>query len=98
MNISKTFRPYLNLRLLVFLGNNNLHIYGVREVAGFDRPPLTGPRLMLVHDRPLVHLNDGFGGRRAIAQSTVRSLRVVVFPPLFDDNLSLLQRVEDFTV
>jgi hypothetical protein len=21
-----------------------------------DRPPLTGPRLMLVHDRPLVHL------------------------------------------
>ena len=33
MNIIKTFRPYLNLRLLVFLGNNNLHIYGVREVS-----------------------------------------------------------------
>jgi hypothetical protein len=53
---------------------------------------------MLVHDRPLAHLDDRFGSRRAIAQSTVRSLRVVVPPPLFDDDLGLLQRVEDFTV
>ena len=27
-----------------------------------------------------------------------RSLRIVMFPPLFDDDLSLLQRVENFTV
>ena len=53
---------------------------------------------MLVHDRPLVHLDDRFDSHRAIAQSTVRSFGVVVFPPLFDDDLGLLQRVEDFTV
>ena len=29
---------------------------------------------MLVYDRPLVHLDDRFGSRRAIAQSTVRPL------------------------
>ena len=53
---------------------------------------------MLVHDQPLIHWDDGFRGRRAVAQCTVRSLRVVVFPPFFDDDLRLLQGVEDFTV
>ena len=27
-----------------------------------------------------------------------RSLRIVMFPPLFDDDLCLLQRVENFTI
>ncbi len=53
---------------------------------------------MLVHDRPGIHRNDGFRGWRAVAQSTVRSLGVVVFPPLFDDDLRLFQGVEDFAV
>ena len=53
---------------------------------------------MLVHDRPGCHRNDGFRGRRAVAQSTVRSLGVVVFPPFFDDGLRLFQGVEDFAV
>ncbi len=53
---------------------------------------------MLVHDRPGVHGNDGFRGWWAVAQGTVRSLRVVVFPPFFDDDLRLFQGVEDFAV
>ena len=44
---------------------------------------------MLVHGRPLGHRDDGFRGWRAVAQSTVRSLGVVVFPPFFDDDLRL---------
>ena len=51
---------------------------------------------MLVHDVPLIHRDDGFRRRRAVAQRTVWSLRVVVFPPFFDDDLRLLQGVEDF--
>ena len=50
---------------------------------------------MLVHGRPLGHRDDGFRGWRAVAQSTVWSDGVVVSPPLFDDDLSLLQGVED---
>ena len=53
---------------------------------------------MLVHDRPLIHRDDGFRGRRALAQCTVWFLRVVVFPPFFDDDLRLLQGVEGFSV
>ena len=53
---------------------------------------------MLVHDRPGCHRNDGFRGRRAVAQSTVWSLGVVVFPSFFDDDLRLFQGVEDFAV
>ena len=53
---------------------------------------------MLVHDRPGCHRNDGFRGWQAVAQSTVRSLGVVVFPPVFDDDLRLFQGVEDFAV
>ena len=53
---------------------------------------------MLVHDRPGCHRDDGFRGWRAVAQRTVRSLGVVVFPPYFDDDLCLLQGVKDFAV
>ena len=53
---------------------------------------------MLVHDRPGCHRDAGFRGWRAVAQSTVRSLGVVVFPPVFDDDLRLFQGVEDFAV
>ena len=50
---------------------------------------------MLVHDRFLVHRDDGFRSWRSVAQSTVGPLRVVVFPPLFDDDLSFPERVKD---
>ena len=53
---------------------------------------------MLVPDRPGVHRNDGFWCRWAVAQSTMRSLGVVVFSPFFDQDLCLLQRVEDLAV
>ena len=45
-----------------------------------DQPRLSGPFWLLVHDRPLVHRHDGFRGRWAVAQSTVWSVGVVVFP------------------
>jgi len=38
---------------------------------------------MLVHDWPGFHRNDGLRGRWAVAQSTVGSPGVVVFPPFF---------------
>ena len=53
---------------------------------------------MLVHGRPLVYWDDGLRGWRAVAQSTVWSDGVVVFPPLFDDDLCLLQGVEDLPI
>ncbi len=53
---------------------------------------------MLVHDRSLVHLDDGLWGWRAVTQSTVWSNGVVVPPPLLDDDLRLLQAVEDLPV
>ena len=53
---------------------------------------------MRVHDGPWVHWDDGFRGRRAVARCTVWSLRVVVLPPFFDDDLRLLQGVEGFSV
>ena len=53
---------------------------------------------MLVHDWLLVHRDDGFWCRRAVAQCTVGSFGIVVFPPAFDDDLCLAQRVEDFAV
>ena len=53
---------------------------------------------MLVHERSLVHRDDGFGRWRAVAQCTVGPLCVVVFSPLFDDNLCLIEGVEDFAV
>ena len=48
--------------------------------------------------RPGCHRNDGFRGWRAVAQSTVRPLGVVVFPPFFDNDLRLFEAVEDFAV
>ena len=53
---------------------------------------------MLVHDRPLIHLDDGFRSRLVVAQSTVWSLRVAVFSPFFDDDLRLFQGVEDLAI
>ena len=46
----------------------------------------------------MIHLDDGFGRWRAIAQCTVWAFCVVVSPPLFDQNLSFAQAVEDLTV
>ena len=54
--------------------------------------------LTRVHDRSLVHRDDGFRSRRAVTQCTVWSLGVVVFPPLFDDDLCFLKSVKDFAV
>jgi len=59
---------------------------------------LSGPVLMLVHDRPGCHRRDGFWGWWVVAQSTVQSLCIVMFPPYFDDDLGLLQGVEDFAI
>jgi len=53
---------------------------------------------MLVHDRSLVHRDDGFGNRRAVARCTVGSLGIVMLPPLFDDDLCFFKGVEDFAV
>ena len=49
---------------------------------------------MLVHDRLLVHLDDGFRRWRVVAQGTVRSLRIVVFSPLFDNDLRFFQGIK----
>lgn len=64
----------------------------------FDQPHLSGPVALLVHDRTSVHRDDGFGCRRAKAQSTVGSSVDVVFSPLLCQNLRLVQAVEDFPV
>lgn len=48
---------------------------------------LKGPNSKLVHYRPLVHRYDGLWRRWAIAQRTMGSFGVVVFPPTFDDDL-----------
>jgi hypothetical protein len=53
---------------------------------------------MLVHDWPGFHLDDGFRGRWAVAQGTMWSFRVVVLPPLFNQDLRFPQAVEDFPV
>jgi len=51
-----------------------------------------------VHDWPLLQRYVGFRSWWAIAQYTVWSLRVVVFPPFFNDNLCLSQTVEYLTI
>ena len=51
-----------------------------------------------MHDRPLVHLDDGFRGCWAVAQNTVWSFGVVVFPPLFDQGVWCSQAVEHLAV
>jgi len=44
---------------------------GVVAHSGSGLPHLSGPVLLLVHDRPWVHLDEGFRCRWAVAQSTV---------------------------
>ena len=51
-----------------------------------------------MHDRSLVHLDDGLRGWRAVAQSTVWSDGVAVPPPLLDDDLCLFEGVADFPI
>ena len=50
-----------------------------------------------MHDRPLIHLDDGFWLWWAVAQGTVGAFGIVVFPPFFGQDLSLVQTVKDFT-
>lgn len=63
-----------------------------------DQPHLSDPVRLLVHDRPLIHHNGGFRRGRAIPQSTVWLLGVAVFPPLFHQDLSLAEAVENLAV
>lgn len=51
-----------------------------------------------MHDRRLVHLDQGFRSRWAVAQRAVWSLGVVVLSPFLDDDLGLPERVEDLPV
>ena len=53
---------------------------------------------MLAHSRAGFHRDDDFRGRRAIAQGTVWSLGIVVFPLLFNQDLRLPQALEELTV
>ena len=57
-----------------------------------------GPTRLLVHHGFLVHENDIFGRWRTVSEGTVRSDGIVVSPPLLDDELSLLERVENLAV
>ncbi len=59
---------------------------------------LSGPFWLLVHDRAWVYLGDGFRNRWAVAQSSVWLFRVVVIPPLRDQDLGFARAVIDFTV
>ena len=65
------------------------------ESLPFGQPHLGGALCLLVHDQPLVHMDDGFRGCWPVAQSPVWLFGVVVFPPLFDQDLCLMQAVED---
>lgn len=51
-----------------------------------------------MHDRPWVHLDDGFRDRRAAAQSTVGSFAFVVFPTVLNKVLGLTQALEDLSI
>jgi len=53
---------------------------------------------MLVYSRPAFRRDHGLPDRRAVAQGTVWSLGVLMFPPLFNQDLHLSQTVEDLTV
>ena len=46
-----------------------------------------------MHDGPLVDGNDGFRGRRPVAQCTARSFGVVVFSPALNDDLGFSERI-----
>ena len=51
-----------------------------------------------MHDWAGFDCYDGFWSRWAVAQCTVWSLGVVVFPTFFDQDLSFTQAVENFAV
>ena len=51
-----------------------------------------------MHDWAGFHCHDGFWSRSAVAQFTVWSLGVVVYPPLLDQDLSLTEAVEDLAI
>ena len=51
-----------------------------------------------MHDWPLIQWYDGFRSWWAIAQRTVWSLCVVVFPPFFNDDQRFPKAVEDLSV
>ena len=53
---------------------------------------------MLVHDRSLVQWDDAFGCGWTITQGAVWPDRVVMTAPVFDEYLSLAQRVEELAV
>jgi hypothetical protein len=53
---------------------------------------------MLVHDRPLIYWDDSLRGWRVAAQSIAFSDGVVVFPPLFDDDLSPFGGIEGLPI
>ena len=53
---------------------------------------------MLVDDWLLGDLDDGLWCWSAVAQSTMWSLRIVVFSPFLDDDLRFFECVEDFAV
>ena len=53
---------------------------------------------MLVHNWPGFYRDDGFRGRRAVAQGTLWSFGVVVFSPFLDQDLRVPQAVEDFAL
>ena len=46
----------------------------------------------------MVHRGDGFWIWWAVAQCAMWPLRVVMFPPLFDDNLRFFQGIEDHAI
>lgn len=48
---------------------------------------------MLVRNRPLIHRDDGFLRRRAVAEGAEGSLGVVVASQLLDDDLGFLEGV-----
>ena len=53
---------------------------------------------MLLHDGRLVHWDDGCWCRWAVAQGAVWPDRVVVTPPLLDEDPSFTERVEYLAV
>ena len=72
-------------------------VYDDKErLHGFGEPPLSGPCELLVHDGSLVHRDDAFWCGRFVSEGAVRSDGVVVAAPLFDQDLSLAKRAEDF--
>ena len=61
-------------------------------------PPPSGPVSVLEHDGPLIHWDDAFRGRRALAKGAVWANSVVVDTPLLDDDPGFADGVEDLAV